>query len=177
MARHQRPEWWPTLLAFIMVGGLVTLFSVLRVHSGQWRHADASLPVERRELHRFMFPILLIGSTTAALGCQQWVIALGMAAAASVVLQAKLALSWLKISHHMAFATLACVLQGPYLPGLAVGLALLALIGWSRVELGRHSATEVWAGFAAGLVASFLFWVGLHQALTATLIAPTAPLK
>ena len=68
---------------------------------------------------------------------------------------------WWKISLHSAFisasVTLLIILFGPV---AAVGVILVLLVGWSRVELGRHSIAQVTIGiFLAALITSVIFYL------------------
>jgi membrane-associated phospholipid phosphatase len=67
---------------------------------------------------------------------------------------------WVKVSLHMAFAAMAAtVLTVARSPVGYVLLAVVPVLGWSRVALGRHRWSEVLLGAALGaLAAGVLFW-------------------
>ena len=65
-----------------------------------------------------------------------------------------LATKWIKVSLHMAFATLAATALA--LSRLPVGYALLValpVLAWSRLTLERHTPLEVVLGMAIGAAA------------------------
>ncbi len=161
MARQERPELLAVAIAFLLLGGLITVYSTYRVQQGRWQHVDASIPHERRDLHHFILPLLVISSLLTGWLLHLPVVALGIATAGLIVLIAKLCLRWFKLSHHVAFATFAAILQWPFLPGVLLIAFAVFLIGWSRIVLHRHQPIEVCAGTLAGIMAGSMFWLSL----------------
>lgn len=67
---------------------------------------------------------------------------------------------WLKVSLRAAVALYAAALWDAWSVTTAlVALPLAASVGWSRVQLGRHSWREVGCGMAIGLVGGVLLLV------------------
>jgi hypothetical protein len=129
----------------------VALLMVRQVRGGHWGHVDAT---DRRER-----PVLFaVGGacTLALLGylalrepgsalLRGGVGTLGMLALCALLTR------WIKLSLHMAAAALAATtllhIGSPAGWPLA---AVLPVLGWSRVALGRHSLAEVALGLAIG---------------------------
>jgi hypothetical protein len=138
-----------------LVGALfvlpLALLMARQVRRGTWSTVDASDPRER--------PVLfLVGGAglLALLGAfarmhPRTPLVSGTAAVLAMVAVCAAVTPWVKLSLHMAAATLAAtVLLGR---GIALGWALavaLPALGWSRVALGRHRWTEVALGTAVG---------------------------
>jgi membrane-associated phospholipid phosphatase len=138
----------------------VALLIVRQVRRGRWATVDASNVRER--------PILFVVTLAALAAVLGWLLVTNpgsflirglMVTGAMVALSAALT-RWVKVSLHLAFAAMAAttmaVLRSP------VGYVLLALVpvlGWSRVALGRHRWVEVALGAGLGaLAAGALFW-------------------
>lgn len=132
----------------------VALLMIQQVRRGAWKDADASDPRDR--------PVLLIAGTLgvvallAYLGLRQpqsFVIR-GAAGTLGMLGACAIATRWLKVSLHLAFATLAVTML--LLLGSPIGwilLALLPALAWSRLFLSRHSRAELVAGLLIGLAA------------------------
>ena len=125
-----------------------------QVRRGTWENADASNRAER--------PILYIvgGIALAALftylvllGSQTFMVR-GVAATLGMMAACALATRWIKVSLHMAFATMAAtalaLMRSP--AGYALLLALPALV-WSRLTLHRHTPRELAFGAITGAAA------------------------
>ncbi|MFA6958735.1 MAG: phosphatase PAP2 family protein [Thermoanaerobaculia bacterium] len=138
----------------------VAILMLLQVRRGAWSNVDASNREERPMLFGVGAAglVALVGYILVAhpgsfllrgaLGT------LGMLAACAV------ATRWIKVSLHLAFATLAAttlLLLGSRLGWVLV--PVVPLLGWSRLRLGRHRATEVVVGGVAGVVTAFAIYV------------------
>ncbi len=139
--------------------GVVVLFTIVpiaalmwrQVRGGQWENADASNRAER--------PILYAagGMALAALLAYlmilrpQSVMLRGVATTLGMMAVCALATRWVKVSLHMAFATVAAVtlalMRSPV--GYVLLFALPALM-WSRLTLQRHTRLEVGLGTMIG---------------------------
>ena len=140
-----------SLLGLVLIG-----WARWKVRSGRWDHVDASKPSERRQWNLVVLLCLIVAS--ALCWAIQPAVAAGLIAAALAMLVALLSARWLKLSQHVAFAVLAALIAASAtLPiGLAVG-AFTILIAWSRLQLGRHSLSEVAAGAVCGAAAGGVF--------------------
>ena len=130
---------------------IIWAFVLQRRRAGHWQTVDASRRQER--------PLLYLLALAVAGGYWWWMggggspASRGVLAAVAMLCIAAAANRWIKLSLHMAslaFAAMALwALLGP--PALAA-LALLPLLGWSRLRMGRHTPAEVVAGAALGLL-------------------------
>lgn len=155
----------------LAVAVLVALYSLRQVRAGRWRHVDASVPAERRQLNGFLLGLMALGVLALAWGGRAPVPAAGLAAAMAVVLMAHGLRRWLKASLHVAYGVLAAALAWPVMPAVA-GLALLAAgVAWSRRVLGRHTRAEVVVGAGLGLIAGLAFNLALPRLAGAVLAA------
>jgi membrane-associated phospholipid phosphatase len=122
-----------------------------QVRRGTWENADASNRADR--------PILYIVGGLALVALLAYLLVLrpqsfmvrGVLATLGMMAVCAAATPWIKVSLHLAFATLAAtalaLMRSPI--GYALLLALPA-IAWSRLNLHRHTALEVALGAIIG---------------------------
>lgn len=151
-----------TIGVTVGIGLVVLVFSVVRVRLGHWSHVDASQPAERNQLNGFT-AVLLFGAALAGFlssgGSPD--LYLWPACSGGVVLAAIFLRRRLKLSQHVAFDLFAALAVLPSM-GVAAGIAALVVaVGWSRLELGRHTRAEIAVGTVVGLVLGGLFQAGL----------------
>jgi membrane-associated phospholipid phosphatase len=151
---------WGAAGAAVFAAVAVGIFSAVKVRRGGWQHVDASQPAERRELNRFLLPLLFGLSAVLALAGQPRSTVLGMALGGLLVFGAHLLRRQLKVSLHVAFAVFAALLLWPSHGGTVPLLVLAAGVAWSRLALGRHTPAEVVLGALAGAACGGL-WVVL----------------
>jgi len=138
---------------------IVALFTIIpmailmtrQVRRGAWNNVDASNRAERPVLY------LVVGSGLVALliylltARQESFMVRGVVTTLAMVAACTVATRWIKVSLHMAFATLAAtalaLMRSPV--GYALLLALPALL-WSRLSLRRHTGREVALGTIIG---------------------------
>jgi hypothetical protein len=142
--------------------GTVVLFTIVplgvlmwrQVRRGKWQNVDASNRAERPVLY-----VVLGVALTALLGYltlirPQSFMVRGVVATLGMMAVCAIAIPWMKVSLHMAFATLAAtalaLTQSP--AGYMLSLALPALV-WSRLTLRRHTPAEVILGTVIGACA------------------------
>ncbi|WP_058834273.1 phosphatase PAP2 family protein [Luteimonas abyssi] len=136
-----------------IAGTAVMGWSWWRVRQGRWAHVDASRDGERRDLNRFLLPLLAIGTLLAL---PDPALARRLAMAAAIVAVALLTTRLCKLSLHAAFAAYATVLLWAWQP--VAGLAMAALtvaVAASRLALRRHTPRDVVAGTLAGALAGW----------------------
>ena len=139
--------------------GLVALFTIAplavlmwrQVRRGRWENADASNQADR--------PVLYIAGSIAVIALLGYLLLLrpqsfmvrGVVATLGMLAVCGAATRWIKVSLHMAFASLATtalvLMRAPI--GYALLLALPALI-WSRLVLHRHTPIELALGTIIG---------------------------
>jgi hypothetical protein len=129
----------------------VAVLMYRQVRHGRWENVDASNVAER--------PVLFgvtVGSIAAALA---WVLVndprsflvRGLLIVAAFLLLAAILTRWIKVSLHVAFAALTATALS--LRGSVVGYTLIAvvpLLFWSRIALGRHRVHELVVGLLLG---------------------------
>lgn len=153
-------RWLPPERVALVVG-IVLLVSIMpmlllmsrRVRSGAWTNYDVSVREQRRGLYPFAMTVAGLSTLVLfAIGAARPVVQ-GALATLILIATASLVNLRLKISLHMAFAVFAAVSVLSLGWGFTAGGLLLALaIGWSRLELGRHTLTEVVGGALLGAV-------------------------
>lgn len=139
------------------VAAAVMIYSLVRVRSGHWSHADASRPAERLQLNVFLTVALLACAAGAAASASPRGVVEGLLLSAGLVIVALLGRGWLKMSLHVAFATFAALLWWPTAAATLGLLVIAAGLAWSRLVLQRHTAADVVAGATAGAVAGLVF--------------------
>jgi len=147
----------PALLLALAVAILpVGILMIRQVRSGSWENIDASNRSER--------PVLFLVGTVgliALLACAFFFrpvsfLFRGSIGVVSMLSACAIANRWLKVSLHMAFATLVAttlVLLGS--PTGWVLVPVLPALGWSRIALGRHELAEIVLGVVFGLLAGY----------------------
>jgi len=131
----------------------IALFSWQRYASGRWTTFDASDPSNRPALYMVCFVVLL-----PLMFYFRYVLRSVELVRGSVVVAVMLAVAaflnrWIKISGHVAFATLSGVIFARvHLVYALPMLVIVPVLAWSRLELRRHTLREVVAGFVTGLV-------------------------
>lgn len=134
----------------------VAVLMIRQVRRGAWANVDASNASERPILFTISaFALLFLFGYFHFFQPQSFVVR-GAAGALAMLAACAVSTRWLKVSLHMAFASLAATTL--LLLGSPIGwllLAVLPVLAWSRLLLLRHKATEVVVGlligFSAGL--------------------------
>jgi hypothetical protein len=138
------------LLVIAPVAGLMRR----QVRQRRWQNADASNPAERPILFVFISSglIALVGyamlTHSRSFLLRGAAVTLGMMAVCAVITP------WIKVSLHLAFASLAATTL--ILLGSPVGWVLVAVIpvlAWSRLRLSRHRPLDLLLGALVGVVA------------------------
>jgi hypothetical protein len=139
--------------------GTVALFTILplavlmwrQVRRGRWENADASNVAERPILYVFIAIGLAALLTYLVLVRSQPFMVRGVVATLVMLAGCAAASRWIKVSLHMAVATLA--VTGLILSRSPVGYALILVLPalmWSRITLERHTPAEVTLGTLIG---------------------------
>jgi hypothetical protein len=133
----------------------IALLMWRQVRRGTWENADASNRAERPVLY-------IVGAIAlAALLAYLFLIRLqsfmvhGVVVILGMMAVCAAATRWIKVSLHMAFATLAATALTLGRSPIGYGLLLaLPLLVWSRLTLRRHTAGEVALGSCIGAAAA-----------------------
>ena len=144
------------IIAGLAVPGLLVLaYSAWCVGRGLWQHVDASAPVERAQLNRFLLGLFSLAAVLAVWLPAPPRLALAFALSAAIILLALGLSRWCKLSLHVAFTAFAALV--PDKPVIMAAFAVLGLaVAWSRLALGRHGWTDLGAGLLAGLGAGIV---------------------
>ena len=152
----------------LRAAALVAVFTIVpmavlmwrQVARGRWKNADASNRAERPVLYAVSAICVAVLLGYLALLRPQSFMIRGLVATLGMLARCGVATRWIKVSLHMAFATLAgsalTLMRAPI--GYVLLLALPALV-WSRLILNRHTPLEVALGaiIGAGAAAAMLF--------------------
>jgi hypothetical protein len=142
------------VLAFTVVPLVVLM--VRQVRAGAWANADASNPRDRPVLYAVGAIALAVLMAYLILTRPQSFLLQGAAGTLIMLAACALITRWIKVSLHMAFASLAATIL--LLIGSPAGWVLLPLVpalAWSRLALGRHRPLEVALGVLIGCSAAF----------------------
>ena len=142
--------------------GVTALFTIVplavlmwrQVRRGRWENADASNHAERPILYLVLgLALVALLAYLVLLRAQSFMVR-GVLVTFGMMAVCALATRWIKVSLHMAFATLAATglafMRSP--AGYAL-LATLPVLMWSRLTLERHSPAEVALGTIIGAAA------------------------
>lgn len=128
-----------------------------QVRRGAWGTVDASHPRERPLLYLVGGAGLLALLGYLALAQPGTPLLRGALGTLLMVAVCALATRWVKVSLHLAAASLAAaVLLGRGIPLGWVLAAVLPVLAWSRVALGRHRWIEVASGALVGTLTGAL---------------------
>lgn len=130
----------------------VMVFSMVQVRRGNWSHIDASEQSERNQLNLILMLIFFGVGIGGVLFGQPKFFSFGLMIVGVMIAAKWLMQRWLKISLHTSFAMLATFAFWPSLPFIVGGIAITALIGWSRLILQRHTLMEVILGLLIGAI-------------------------
>jgi membrane-associated phospholipid phosphatase len=164
---HATHRVWPALGwaaltgAFVTVGPFVLL--ALAVYAGRVRNLDLDLRHERPRAMMMALGITVVGLTVLwALGAPRLLLVLLISTLVGGTIALLITLRW-KISIHAGGAAGAATVMALLYGAQALPLVLgVALIGWSRVALGKHTWLQVLAGAALSAVITVLvFGIGL----------------
>jgi hypothetical protein len=140
-----------TAVGIAVAVAIVWAFVLQRSRSGSWGTVDASDRKER--------PILYVLVLVVAAGYWLWLggrrsaTGQGVVAVIAMLCVAGIANRWVKLSLHMASLAFAGMALLPMLPVAGiVALALLPVLGWSRLRMARHTLPEVIGGAGLGLL-------------------------
>jgi hypothetical protein len=125
-----------------------------QVRRGRWENADASNRAERPILYLVGGVALVVLLAYLTMFPAQSFMVRGVLTTFGMMAVCAIATRWIKVSLHMAFATLAAtglaIMRSP--AGYAL-LPALPILMWSRLTLERHSRAEVALGTIIGAAA------------------------
>jgi membrane-associated phospholipid phosphatase len=159
-ATHSLPQTarW-LLLALVLTSLPVTALVVYQVARGRWTDLDVSVRRQRYLLYPFGIACLS-GLALVYYWLQAPAVVIGatLASALANVVDGAINFSY-KVSAHATSAAACAALLLHVVPTVGVPATIAALlVGWSRVELGRHTLGQVLLGMGVGagsVVATF----------------------
>lgn len=142
------------LLVIIAVLVPLSVLMLRQVRRGRWSNVDASNPSER--------PLLFIVGLAGLAALLTWLVlndpksylVRGVLITGALLLVAAVLTRWVKLSLHLAFASLAATSLS--LLASPVGYALIGVVpilAWSRIALSRHRPHELLLGLVLGVLA------------------------
>lgn len=148
-----------TVVALALTALPVALLVLVQVRRGKWTDLDVSVRRQRYALYPVTLGFLgLLAFVYYRLQAPREAIVSVLALVGSNVINGIVNLVW-KISAHATTAAACASLLWQLSPGHTWGppaAAGAALVGWSRVELRRHTAGQVFAGWLVGIGSSVL---------------------
>lgn len=141
----------------------VFIYSLVKAKIGQWKHVDASMKHERKELNLVASVTLVCGGSMLFLLKSHPSIVFAVVLSGVVFLLCHLLSRVSKPSLHFGFAIFATCILFPNKTTIAAFLVLTAFIGWSRIYLERHTWLDLAAGAGIGLFAGLCFQFIVHE--------------
>ncbi|HEX4201412.1 MAG TPA: hypothetical protein VHY59_07830 [Chthoniobacterales bacterium] len=130
-----------------------SLYIVRKVRIGEWSDLDVSARKDRPQLFLVGFAFLLLTALILTVTGQPIVYARGCLAAMILIVGGWFLNRWLKPSMHAGFAMLTACSLWPLSARLSLVAMLFAVgVGWSRVQLRRHTWMEVGVGLLLGML-------------------------
>jgi membrane-associated phospholipid phosphatase len=130
-----------------------SLYIVRKVRIGEWSDLDVSARKDRPQLFLVGFAFLLLTALVLTVTGQPIVYARGCLAAMVLIVGGWFLNRWLKPSMHAGFAMLTACSLWPLSARLSLVAILFAVVvGWSRVQLRRHTWLEVGVGLLVGML-------------------------
>jgi len=131
----------------------VSLYILWKVRIGAWSDLDVSARKDRPRLFLVGFAFLLLTVLVLTVTSQPIVYARGCLAAMILIVGGWFLNRWLKPSMHAGFAMLTACSLWPLNAWLSLAAILFAVaVGWSRVQLRRHTWLEVGVGLLLGML-------------------------
>lgn len=152
------------LLALLLTSVPITALVGFQVLRGRWSDLDVSVRRQRYILYPFgLVCVLALAAVYVVLKAPRIALVATAGLALANVANGLINLSY-KVSAHAAAAAMCATLFWAAAPAFGVPATVAALlVGWSRVELGRHTAGQVVLGWGVG-VASILALLALLPA-------------
>ncbi len=144
------------LLALGLTTAPVAALVGYQVARGRWTDLDVSV----REQRYMLYPIGLV-CAVLLIAVYVWIGAPHAAIAAALAMAVAHSINGVinyayKVSAHASAAAGCAALLWLFVPGWGLPATIAAaLVGWSRVELGRHTTGQVLLGWAVGLSSAF----------------------
>jgi membrane-associated phospholipid phosphatase len=136
---------------------LIFVYSQIKTRTGQWKHVDASVKKERKELNLTACIILFVSAAMLALLKVLFGIVLVVGLSGAIVLVSHFFSRIAKPSLHVSFAIFAACLTWPNEIAVAALFIFTVFIGWARLYLDRHTWLDLILGAILGFFAGLCF--------------------
>lgn len=145
-----------SFLTLLIIGGVfipIVTWMFLKSKNGSYTNFDVSDQKQRRSLFRFAIPIMVVVTTVLFITHQSRNTCLSLLFATILVVVSQVVnYFFIKSSLHVSLTLYLAFLSLAIAPILGYALMVLSiLIGWSRVELKRHTISEVVVGAVIGV--------------------------
>jgi membrane-associated phospholipid phosphatase len=150
-------------ISFLLVGGVIipsTIRNYLKTKNGEYTNFDVSVRSQRNSMYIFAITLLVIISGVLFVTKQSEGLFFGALFALFLLIVSYLVNFFIKCSGHVSLTIYLAFLIMPI--NLLLGISVLlfsGLIGWSRVELKRHTPKEVYTGAIIGFTIGLLMLV------------------
>lgn len=151
----QSVQW--VLLAMALVSLPVSLLVATQVLAGRWTDLDVSVRRQRYALYPFGFACMLaLAIAFAHFGAPEIAVRATVAIVFANLADGIVNFAY-KVSAHATGAAICASILWAAVPAWGVVGAIAALaVGWSRVELKRHTPGQVLLGWAVGLLTALI---------------------
>jgi membrane-associated phospholipid phosphatase len=146
-----------SVIIAMLSAALVFTYSQVKASTGHWKHVDASIKSERKELNLTASITLFAGAVILALLKVHVGIVFAMALSGVILMASHFFSSVAKPSLHVGFAIFSACLTWPNEIAFVVLLLLAVFIGWARLCLERHTSRDLAVGAGLGFFAGFCF--------------------
>ncbi len=147
------------LITFLIVGCIIipiTIRNYIKTKKGEYTNFDVSIRTQRHSMYLFAMPLMLMITIVLFYTGQSRNLCFGVLFGFLLLLISFIVNFYIKCSGHVSLTIYLSFLIIPlnFIFGIII-LLFSGLIGWSRVELKRHTIKEVCAGAIIGFTIGF----------------------
>jgi len=149
-----------SFISFIIIGCIfvpLILWLYLKSKNGSYTNFDVSDRRQRKSMYFFVLPLLILATLILYKTGQSKDICLSVFFGLLIAFVSQIVNLYIKSSLHVSLNIYLSFLIMPINYKIGISLFVLtALIGWSRIVLGRHTLKEVSFGAGIGLILSLV---------------------
>ena len=151
------------LISFLVIGCVIipnTIRNYIKTKKGEYTNFDVSVRKQRNSMYLFAISLLFIITIILFNTKQTRNLCLGVLFGLILLIISYIVNFFIKCSGHVSLTIYLSFLIIPI--NLIVGIIVLllsGLIGWSRVELGRHTIKEIFTGAIIGLTIGLIMLI------------------
>ena len=150
------------LVSFLIIGGVfvpLILRLYIKSKNGTYSNFDVSDRKQRKSIFIFIIPLLIIVTYLLFKTQENSNLYLSVLFATILIFVSQIVNFFIKSSLHVSLNIYLSFLIMTVNPPIGIIVLLFtALLGWSRIELGRHTIVEVIVGGIIGLTISLLMY-------------------